>query len=270
MKDENKTKEGLIKELKELRLKNSELEKSKADYRQADKELREREVKYRLIAENTSDLICVTSFNLKATYIYVNHSYKKILGYEPEELIGKSSLDFIHPDDKRKLLPLLKEYFSYKVKDLFKLKEKYAFKVIELRFRHKAGDWRYLQTTANFIGNDLLFISKDITERMQIEEALRENEEKYRLIIENQTDLIDQVDLEGTIQFASPSYCRMFGKTEEELLGTSAWHLVHEEDREITIKAMEDLYKPPYRCYVEQRVYIKRASFNEIFTKFLI
>ncbi|HEB31060.1 MAG TPA: PAS domain S-box protein, partial [Spirochaetes bacterium] len=103
MKDENKTKEELIKELKELRLKNSELEKSKADYRQADKALREREVKYRLIAENTSDLICVTSFNLKATYIYVNHSYKKILGYEPEELIGKSSLDFIHPDDKRKL-----------------------------------------------------------------------------------------------------------------------------------------------------------------------
>ena len=40
---------------------------------------------------------------------------------------------------------------------------------------------------------------------MQIEEALRENEEKYRLIIENQTDLIDQVDLEGTEQFNLPA-----------------------------------------------------------------
>ncbi len=95
---------------------------------------------------------------------------------------------------------------------------------------------------------------EEINERKRVEEVLRESEEKYRLIVENQTDLIAKVDLEGKIQFVSPSYCRMFGKTEEELLGKQSMHLVHEEDREKTAKAMEDLYKSPYSCYIEQRV----------------
>ena len=53
--------------------------------------------------------------------------------------------------------------------------------------------------------------------------------------------------------FVSPSYCNKFGKTEEELLGKSFVPLVHPEDREPTLNAMEKLYKPPYFAYVEQR-----------------
>jgi diguanylate cyclase (GGDEF)-like protein/PAS domain S-box-containing protein len=71
--------------------------------------------------------------------------------------------------------------------------------------------------------------------------------------VENQTDLIVKVDPEGRFQFVSPSYCAAFGRTEEELLGNSFMPLVHEEDREATIRAMEDLFRPPYHCRVEQR-----------------
>lgn len=83
------------------------------------------------------------------------------------------------------------------------------------------------------------------------------NQENYRLLIENQTDLVVKVDTKGRFLFISPSYCEVFGKRQEELLGKTFIHLVHEEDKEITEKEMEKLYKPPYYCYVEQRAMTK-------------
>jgi two-component system cell cycle sensor histidine kinase/response regulator CckA len=54
-----------------------------------------------------------------------------------------------------------------------------------------------------------------------------------------------KVDLEGRFLFVSPSYCEMFEKTEEELLGENSMPLVHEDDQALTAEAMEDLYRPP-------------------------
>ena len=96
-------------------------------------------------------------------------------------------------------------------------------------------------------------IFKDITERREYENALQRSEEKYRLLIENQTDLVVKVDTNGRFEFVSQSYCDLFGKTEKELIGSKFMPLVHEEDRESTARAMESLYKPPYACYLEQR-----------------
>ncbi|MFC1505075.1 PAS domain S-box protein [Thermodesulfobacteriota bacterium] len=102
-------------------------------------------------------------------------------------------------------------------------------------------------------------IVQGATEREKAEDALRENEEKYRLLVENQTDLVVKVDLEGRFLFVSPSYCKMFGKTEQELINHKFMPLVHEDDRESTAKAMEKLYQPPYSAYMEQRAMTKNG-----------
>jgi PAS domain S-box-containing protein len=86
---------------------------------------------------------------------------------------------------------------------------------------------------------------------------LRESEEKYRLLIENQTDLVVKVDTEGRFLFVSPSYCELFGMREEELLGSTCIPLVHEEDRQATAEALAQLFYPPHTCYVEQRALTK-------------
>jgi PAS domain S-box-containing protein len=91
------------------------------------------------------------------------------------------------------------------------------------------------------------------SECKQAEDALRNSEERYRLLIEHQNDLVVQVDPEGRFLFASPSYCNTFGKTEKELLGQRFMPLVHEEDHNATAQAMEALYHPPHTAYVEQR-----------------
>jgi PAS domain S-box-containing protein len=88
-------------------------------------------------------------------------------------------------------------------------------------------------------------------------QRLQEREATYRLLVENQTDMVVKVDLKGRFLFVSPSYCRTFGKTEDELLGQTFMPLVHADDRESTAKAMEALYAPPYAVSIEQRARTK-------------
>ncbi len=103
----------------------------------------------------------------------------------------------------------------------------------------------------------LLLATFNIIRRKTVEDELRESEGRYRLLIENQTDLVVKVDMEGKFKFISPSYCEMFGKTKEELLGKNFMPLVHEDDRETTAEAMKALTHSPYTAIIEQRAMTK-------------
>jgi two-component system cell cycle sensor histidine kinase/response regulator CckA len=96
-------------------------------------------------------------------------------------------------------------------------------------------------------------------ERRTAQEALVESEEKYRLLVDNQSDLVVKVDAEGRFLFVSRSYCGMFGKTEEQLLGSKFMPLVHQDDRALTAREMGRLRHPPYTCYVEQRAMTRKG-----------
>jgi PAS domain S-box-containing protein len=85
------------------------------------------------------------------------------------------------------------------------------------------------------------------------QDRLEESQAKYRLLVENQADLLVKVDTQGHFLFASPSYCQTFDKAEVDLIGQEFMPLVHEDDREPTAQAMMNLYRPPHTCYIEQR-----------------
>lgn len=104
------------------------------------------------------------------------------------------------------------------------------------------------------------FIEKDIRGTLEmalykqkIEKKLRVNEEKYRLIVDNLTDLIIKLDTDGNFIFASPSFTSTFGREEEKLIGKSFLQLVHTDHRDSTEKALEPLLNEPYIKYIEHK-----------------
>jgi len=220
MKDSEKTKEKLINELVDLHKKIAELENVKASHKQTEKKLAKSEELYRLIAESTNDVITLQDFNLKATFTYINPSMKNVTGYESEELVGKSPFDFIHPDDRKKLFSLLKKYINAKVKKFLTGKESTITERIEYRFKHKEGNWRDFQSTGNIVGNQLLFITRDITDQKKAEEIIKQSEKKYRTLFENMPGVYYRADRRGNIMMVNPPGVKLLGyNSPKEVIG---------------------------------------------------
>jgi diguanylate cyclase (GGDEF)-like protein/PAS domain S-box-containing protein len=126
----------------------------------------ESERRYRLISENMSDLICL--HDPDGTYRYVSPSVKTLLGYEPEELTGRSPYDFSHAED----VALIREGFHQAA-----LQAGHSG-IVHCRSRHKDGQYVWFETLTTSIADDtgrivhLQTASRDITRRKVMEEEL--------------------------------------------------------------------------------------------------
>jgi len=174
---------------------------------------------YNLIVKNTTDVVTLTTFTLNPVIIYINPSIKINTGYEPEELLGKSPFEFIHPDDKKKLLPILKNYVSAKLKKFFTGKELPTNRRIEFRFKDKKGSWRYVQSTGNIVGNQLLFITRDITKSKQIGEALYKSRQEFASLFKSSPEALVYTDEKSNILGINPRFTELFGYALEEIKG---------------------------------------------------
>ena len=190
--------------------------------------------------------------DIDGIYRGCNSAFEKYLGLRKDEIIGKSVHDVSPPDLADKYREMDQALFDKPGLQVYESSVRYADGT-----RHDVIFNKSTYTNANNVVSGLVGVILDITDRKRIEDNLRESEEKYRLLVEGQTDLVVKVDTEGRFLFVSPTYCDMFGKTEEELLGRTFMPLVCEEDREMTAREMEKLYRPPYTCYVEQRAMTK-------------
>jgi PAS domain S-box-containing protein len=180
--------------------------------KRAEEALRESEVYFRSLIEHATDTI--STYDANGVRLYTSPSIERVLGYEPEEMIGRSGFDLLHPDDR----PLLASLFAQGVQIPGTKVTK------ELRCRHKDGTWRTLESTgSNLLGNPavgaVVLNSRDITQRRRAEEALRESEERYRDLVENSREFICTHDLEGKILSANRAATQMLGYDPNELIG---------------------------------------------------
>ena len=97
-------------------------------------------------------------------------------------------------------------------------------------------------------------VRQESIKQEKIKALIKEKELEYEHLIENQDDLLVKFDTSGRFLYVNEKYCAFFGKSKEELLNRSFMPLVHEDDRIATTLKMENLYKPPYKAILQQRV----------------
>ncbi len=203
------------------------------------------------ILEATTDF--VSSADLNHNILFINRAGRKLVGIGEFETVTNLKITDFHPKWASDIIlkvgvPTTLREGTWHGETALLTRDGNEIPVSQVIIAHKdtSGNVEYIST-----------IIRDITDIKKAEEALRFSEEQYRLLVENQSDLIVKVDLDGRLLFVSQTYCDLFGKTKEDLLGNIFMPLVHEEDREHTAEEMKNLFKPPYTCYVEQRAITK-------------
>ncbi len=134
------------------------------DLKNAEDLLKESANRYRTLVESIYDLVAESSSD--GRFIYLSPNYTAILGYKPEELIGRNIFEYVHPDD----LPIVMEEFG-RVIDT-RSSGKAVF-----RYKHRNGSWRWFESTGQTVETaagdfNCVIVSRDITERKKLEEEL--------------------------------------------------------------------------------------------------
>jgi two-component system cell cycle sensor histidine kinase/response regulator CckA len=204
--------------------------------------LRERENRLHLITRNTSTMIAL--LDARGIYEFVNPAHKT-LGYRPEELIGTSGFDLVHPEDIPHLATELARGRRGEV----------ARTSVEYRAIARDGTLHVLAGTFDSTRDDngelqnIVFVGDDITERKRTEAALRESEKKYRSILDSIEDGYYEVDLSGTFTFFNKAMADILGYTHEELLGMNNRHYMDARNARKIFVAFNHVYqtREPYK-----------------------
>lgn len=188
--------------------------------------LRESEARYRLLADNITDM--VICYNAAGEFSYVSPSSRALLGYEPEALLGQSGFTLIHPDDLVALQQLYTDVLTQPVPAAF----------VTCRFRHQEGHYLWLEFAAHIIRSEatkevleIVVSARNITSRKQAEDALRESEQRFRRLVEVAPVAILISDQAGQITLINNQASLLFGYTEAELVGQPVEVLVPEAAR---------------------------------------
>ena len=181
--------------------------------KQADEALRQSEEKYRTILESIED--GYYEVDLAGNFTFFNDSMCRILGYPPEEMMGMNNQQYTDKDYAKRLYELFAEV--YRTGEPARRSD---WQIIRKDGIKRIGEV-FVSLQKDSSGNPIGFrgISRDVTERKQAEEALRESENKYRLSFENVTDVIYNIDTNLNIISMSPSVERILGYKPEDFVG---------------------------------------------------
>jgi PAS domain S-box-containing protein len=215
---------------------------------------------FRSLVESTSDFIW--EVNQNGIYTYISPQIRNLLGYEPEEVIGKTPFDFMPPAESEQISATFMAI----------VKARKPIERLENVNLHKDGHQLVLETSGVPIvdvdGNILGYrgIDRDITERKRSEKEIKETKEFLESVIENSKDGIMTTDEMGYILSGNTALLELSGFKREDLIGEHA-SILAAEDKEINENVMEktaELYEKGFAIYESQVKNIKNGKITDL------
>jgi len=217
---------------------------------EAKQALSESEARFKALIANSSDIITV--LDQEGTITFESQSVRRALGYEAGGRVGESIFTFIHPEDMVEIRDVLA--------DLSRLPRSET--VVECRVRHADGSWIHIESHATNLLDDplvrgVVVNSRDVTERVQAEQALRESEEKFRTIFELAPYAIIIQQKGGVLMDVNQAFLDLVGIPDPHIQGKNIWDL--------------DIFAVPsvVEAIVDELTQIKRITNRELTVKAL-
>jgi len=229
------------------------------DRRRAEEALRDSEKRLNLITENMVD--CVALVDTSGTYQSVTPSYREVLGYGPEEMVGVSGFSFIHPDDLEWVLKLYMDGIEQGLREIS----------YETRLRHKNGQYipmevraRSLKDTNGKITGGVL-AARDITERKLTEEELQKYRKQLEKMVRERTAELENKNI--TLQELNTTLKVLLKQREDDKKDMEERFVLNV--RNLVLPYVERMKKGPLD--VTQRPYLEiiEIHLNEIATPLL-
>lgn len=204
--------------------------------------LAESEERFRTAFETSSVCMCITDAKLGGKIRVVNQAFCDFLGYTKREMERLTVFDFTHPDDID-----LTQVSATKIRRGSK-PSLHSTGFVK-RYLHKDGRVLWGRASLSLIKSaegeteELLGLVQDITQQVEMEEALKSSEEKFRLAFESSLVGIglSSADSKSQLRVVNQAYCDFLGYTKEELLRMSVTEITHPEDLAETFKYRENV-----------------------------
>jgi len=215
--------------------------------------LRESEEKYRLLAENATDVIWILDLE-SGKFKYVSPSVERLRGYNVEETMQQTAIDAMTKDsyeNVQRIVPERIEKF---------LSGEVEFYTDEVDQQHKDGHIVHTEITSRYMMNnangkiEVIGVSRDISERKKADEKIKKLRDHYQALIEKATDGIVLLDKNGNFKYISPTAKRIFGYNIDEDLTGNPSEYTHPDDLPMVINhLMKVLQDPNYIPTIQYR-----------------
>ena len=197
-------------------------------------QLRAQEAFYRNIVEGAADVTTLLAPDGTILYASASMTDQNSLGYAPHEVIGRNSLDLIHPDDRPAVAHAITKDLAGKPT------------TVEARARRRDGTWMWAEMRGKaIVGLDgttmVVAYSRNIDDRKRLQEQLKKSEEYYKSLLRGSSDLVAVIDESGALIFASDSVQTILGYRLDELIGQPIFSYFHPEDIALATKRFTEV-----------------------------